>query len=108
MFEKIDELRSKYKEKMSELVKSEVNSYVREYFKENPSVTEIKIEGDESYDDQGNTRKVVFAKVKLDKKLDIDNDADDTVDGHEEMIQEDLHDLADEIYSNVNRAWKRN
>jgi len=115
-FEKIKTLRAVHQDEMSELVKSEVEAYVKEYFKENPSVIEIKIEGDDTYDDQGGSSKVVLATVKLEKTLDIDDsDSDDTTYrqmqalwGHEEMIQEDLHDLADEIYSNVNKTWKRN
>jgi hypothetical protein len=107
LFEKVRTLRAVHEEEMAVLVQSEVDLYMKEYFKENPSVIEITVEGDDYYDDNGGTKKVVCAKVKLDNVLDIDDDSDDTSWGHEEMIQEDLHDLADEIYSNVNKTWKR-
>jgi hypothetical protein len=108
LFEKVKTLREVHKEEMAVLVQSEIDLYMKEYFKENPSVIEITVEGDDCYDDNGGTKKVVYVKVKLDNTLDIDNDGDDTEWGHEELIQEDLYYLADEICNNVNKTWKRN
>lgn len=105
MFENVRNLREKHREEMKVVVKKEVAEYVQEYFKENENVVSIKIQGDDYMNDDGEEKKVVYVKVEV--KDDKWEDYDDSPDCHAEWIQEELDEIADEIYYSVNKTWKR-